>query len=229
MTGDSEKVGGILKGTREAKSVSLEEISNRSKISRRFLEAIERGDYSLLPSDMFIRSFIRQYAQIVGLEGEEMVELYRRERGFKEREPVTAPSAKSFRSLWLALILTSSVAVIIWVGARYLSLRSETSSVTETAITDTTPQKPPGSTEVLLQFTDRCWVSVELDGKKIYEGIRSPGDELRYSLRNKLNIRAGDGGAFQLLKNGERISFEGARGQPVDVTITPQGVLYGNH
>lgn len=229
MTGDSEKVGGILKGTREAKSVSLEEISNRSKISRRFLEAIERGDYSLLPSDMFIRSFIRQYAQIVGLEGEEMVELYRRERGFKERELVTEPSARSFRSSWIMLILIPSIAVIVWVGAKYLSLRSESSYVTETAISDTTPQKPPGSTEILLQFTDRCWMSVELDGKKIYEGIRSPGDELRYSLRNKLTIRAGDGGAFQLSKNGEKISYEGIRGQPVDVTITPQGVVYGKH
>jgi cytoskeleton protein RodZ len=65
--------GENLRREREMRGVSLEEISSATKISLRFLEAIEREDFSKLPGGIFSRSFIRTYARYLGLDEERVV------------------------------------------------------------------------------------------------------------------------------------------------------------
>ncbi len=65
--------GENLRREREMRGVSLEEISSATKISMRFLEAIEREDFSKLPGGIFSRSFIRSYARYLGLDEERVV------------------------------------------------------------------------------------------------------------------------------------------------------------
>ena len=68
--------GENLRREREMRGVSLEEISSSTKISLRFLEAIEREDFSKLPGGIFSRSFIRSYARYLGLDEERVVAEY---------------------------------------------------------------------------------------------------------------------------------------------------------
>jgi cytoskeletal protein RodZ len=65
--------GENLRREREMRGVSLEEISFATKISLRFLDAIEREDFSKLPGGIFSRSFIRSYARYLGLDEERAV------------------------------------------------------------------------------------------------------------------------------------------------------------
>ncbi len=65
--------GENLRREREMRGVSLEEISLATKISLRFLDAIEREDFSKLPGGIFSRSFIRSYARYLGLDEERIV------------------------------------------------------------------------------------------------------------------------------------------------------------
>jgi cytoskeletal protein RodZ len=58
--------------------VSLEEIMAETKISRRFLEAIEDGRYEELPGGVFAVSYIRQYAAMTGYDAESILDHYRR-------------------------------------------------------------------------------------------------------------------------------------------------------
>jgi cytoskeleton protein RodZ len=57
--------------------VSLEEIMAETKISRRFLEAIEAGRYEELPGGVFAVNYIRQYAWMTGYDAEVILEHYR--------------------------------------------------------------------------------------------------------------------------------------------------------
>ncbi len=68
--------GDNLRREREMRAVSLEEISSATKISLRFLEAIERDDFSKLPGGIFSRSFIRSYARYLGLDEERVMAEY---------------------------------------------------------------------------------------------------------------------------------------------------------
>jgi len=68
--------GEELRREREIRGISLKEISDATKISKRFLEAIERNDHHSLPAPVFTRGFVREYARYVGLNAEDMVNRY---------------------------------------------------------------------------------------------------------------------------------------------------------
>src|ERR1035437_570776 len=65
-------VGETLRRTRLKRSLQLEEISNELKISTRFLQAIESDQYDKLPGGIFAKSFVRQYARLLGLDEEDI-------------------------------------------------------------------------------------------------------------------------------------------------------------
>jgi hypothetical protein len=68
--------GEELRREREIRGISLKEIADATKISKRFLDALERNDHRTLPAPVFTRGFVREYARYVGLNAEEMVNRY---------------------------------------------------------------------------------------------------------------------------------------------------------
>ena len=82
--------GPRLRQERERRQISLTSIAENTKISRSLLEALERDDVSRWPTGIFRRSFVRSYAQAIGLDPEEVV------REFLERfpDPATAAAAE---------------------------------------------------------------------------------------------------------------------------------------
>jgi len=68
--------GEELRREREIRGISLKEISDATKISKRFLEAIENNDHRTLPAPVFTRGFVREYARYLGLSAEDMVSRY---------------------------------------------------------------------------------------------------------------------------------------------------------
>lgn len=68
--------GEELRREREIRGISLKEIADATKISKRFLDAIERNDHKLLPAPVFTRGFVREYARYLGLSVEEIVNRY---------------------------------------------------------------------------------------------------------------------------------------------------------
>jgi|SRR5215510_6261998 len=69
-------LGEEIKRRREERNISLNEISESTRISVRFLKAIEADNFAILPGGIFTRSFIRSYAKEVGLNEEEAMTLY---------------------------------------------------------------------------------------------------------------------------------------------------------
>ncbi|MEX2270884.1 MAG: helix-turn-helix domain-containing protein [Vicinamibacterales bacterium] len=73
--------GGTLRSARERKGVSLRHIANATKISMSALEALERNDFDRLPGGIFSRSFVRAYADEVGLDPDQTVADFLKEAG----------------------------------------------------------------------------------------------------------------------------------------------------
>ena len=69
-------IGDKLKSAREAKGLSIADIEKATKIQSRYLDAIEKNEFDKLPGDFYVRAFIRQYAQVVGLDGKELLSDY---------------------------------------------------------------------------------------------------------------------------------------------------------
>lgn len=77
-------VGAALRDARERRGLSLDQLSHATKISVTILGAIESNRIDKLPGGIFTRGFLRAYAREVGLDPEDTIQRY-----LREREPVT--------------------------------------------------------------------------------------------------------------------------------------------
>lgn len=65
------ELGQQLREARLQKGMSLDDVQEMTKIRKRYLEAIEAGDYKVLPGSFYVRAFIKTYAETVGLNPDE--------------------------------------------------------------------------------------------------------------------------------------------------------------
>jgi len=84
--GDPASFGIWLRRQREAREVGLREIAERTKISLRYLEALEENRFALLPAPVFARGFLREYARYVGLNPDEVVNHFLAAQGLEGKE-----------------------------------------------------------------------------------------------------------------------------------------------
>jgi cytoskeletal protein RodZ len=73
-----EEIVTLLKQARQDKGISLEEVSVQTKIQLRYLEALENNDFSLFAGEVYLKGALRNYAEIVGLDPNEVLSLYHR-------------------------------------------------------------------------------------------------------------------------------------------------------
>jgi cytoskeleton protein RodZ len=73
---ESGSFGAWLRRQREAREINLRDIAERTKISLRYLEAMEQDRFDVLPAPVFAKGFLREYARYVGLSPDEVVNHY---------------------------------------------------------------------------------------------------------------------------------------------------------
>jgi cytoskeleton protein RodZ len=124
-----KKLGEFLRGERQARGISLQQIAEDTRISMKMLQAIEEGDGEQLPAPVLIKGFLRAYAQRIGLDPEDVILEYQDliEEAGARQEAIEKfhhrlhpkPSKKKFYALFLALGLLASLA-LIWARGSYL-------------------------------------------------------------------------------------------------------------
>lgn len=67
-------IGEKLKEAREAQNITLDDLQDSTKIQKRYLVAIEEGNFDLLPGTFYARAFIKEYALAVGLDYKALLE-----------------------------------------------------------------------------------------------------------------------------------------------------------
>jgi len=81
-----DSIGEKLKSTREARKLSLSDVTKDTNIAPTYLEALENEDFDYFPSETYAMGFLRNYADYLRLDSESMVQAY---KGFKIGESVT--------------------------------------------------------------------------------------------------------------------------------------------
>ena len=74
-------VGDKLRDARETRGLDLHRVERDTKIRIKFLAALEDGEFTELPGDVYARGFLRNYATYLGLDADEMEEQWREEAG----------------------------------------------------------------------------------------------------------------------------------------------------
>ena len=137
------QIGPLLEKKRMEKGLSLKDVEQATKIRTRYLQGLEREDFSMLPDHIYTRGFLKTYANFLGLDGEKLSrELKerrspRRERQFNyeespanrferpfrplgeiEAEPRRISGATIFTFALALLLLTAVVGALYYVGTR---------------------------------------------------------------------------------------------------------------
>ena len=130
----SETIGEKLRLARETRGIALRDISEQTRISIRYLEAIETDDYQRLPGGIFNRSFIRAYAKFIGYDEHNALEDYARtlrERGESDDEGSKihysrvytddgdAHSRSPLKTLLLALLILAALTAAVYFGLHF--------------------------------------------------------------------------------------------------------------
>jgi len=162
--------GEELRREREIRAISLKEIADATKISKRFLDAIERNDHKTLPAPVFTRGFVREYARYLGLNAEEMVNRYNYAAAGDDRieksahldrltpkpsdapvappkRGIPSPLARVDRNIYFFILVTAALAAVIWWAvARKREARNEEARVVAPVVT-AKPKRAPQPAE----------------------------------------------------------------------------------
>ncbi len=80
-------LGNTLRDARAKKSLSLDEVHAKIKIHPRVIQLLEEGHFEKLPSPLFAKSFLRSYAEFLGVNADEVLEAYKKEEGVAPKDP----------------------------------------------------------------------------------------------------------------------------------------------
>lgn len=148
-------LGQMLKKARLENKISLEDLQESTKIRKRYLEAIEDGNFKVLPGNFYVRAFIKSYAEAVGLDSNEVLNLYQNVIPSPEPEQIIEPirSKRTSRNTewigkWASNVMVISFVVLIlgiiyyFVNLNYTGGSKDASNELPKTITDKVAPAP---------------------------------------------------------------------------------------
>ncbi len=109
----SVSIGALLINARMAASLNQADIAEQINLPKHIIQSLESDDYSSLPETTYIRGYLRNYARVVGINGEGLVKLYVDQH---YSEPVIEVSRKSKHSYDPAILWSTAAVLTILVG-----------------------------------------------------------------------------------------------------------------
>ncbi len=205
------EIGSTLREERRRRGLRLEDVAAETHINARFLAAIERDDFDVLPPGVYRRSFVRGYADFLGLDGDAYAREY--EYRFSPPEPEPEPVRPRARPrIGPRAAAAAGLVLLIAAGAWWLTSSGgpKTAAPPPTTTTGvagisttrrehhhapTPPAKPQQAASLRITATrGSCWLSVRVgssSGTTVYEQTLQQGQSVRFGLGRKLWIRFG--------------------------------------
>ncbi len=243
--------GKKFRSARDAKGLSLNQIAEETRISTRFLRAIEQETFHQLPGGVFNRGFIRTYATQVGLDPDIAVAEYADltdETVVEEpsRSPEFAPERHIVPVAVGGLVV---LIVLFYIFARDSSVTTGAAepsaptsqamarpepapAVNHAATLQPAPPPPPATIEppfegvtIQIRVHDATWVAIAADGREVIGGeVLGAGTSRRYTAREAIELTVGNAAGLSLLINDRPVPSLGRAGQVRILTITPDNI-----
>ena len=236
-------LGTDLRNARERAGFSLPDLAARTRIPLKSLRAIEQNEFSKVPPGIFVRSFIRTYAQEVGLDSNVAIAEYRAmtepvEKAAQDskHEPVIEdriesgsylPDFAGSRPGWgYALIVAALLVGVISMNRDTTPDRSAdgiagpaTGSVAPTVAAQAVGTAGSGL-RIELRAEGPCWIRAVADGQPAFARLLQPGETETLTAQRDIVLRVGDPAALSYSVNGRD-------GQPLGVANAAVTVRVG--
>ncbi len=223
-------LGQELRAERERRTLSIKDVSDRTKISTRFISALEDDRWDELPQKFFLKGVIKAYAQAIGADPALFLAKYKEQQrirsessdehndsprqkeheapGKKRKRPVVLPVA-------LVLFLLIAAAAGYWIFLK--PERGPRPQIPSTRAPDPPPissapaviapeeqKAEPAETGLRLEFRFNAdsWMHVAADGVVILNGIKPAGSTASLRAEREFIIQTGNAGGFDFTLNG---------------------------
>jgi transcriptional regulator with XRE-family HTH domain len=229
----SRLVSTTLRRARQERGLTLSDVSKGTYIWEPYLVALEaEAPLEEYPAPAYARSFLKSYAEYLGLDPAELVREFDRSHPVR-REPMLEilPDPRPRRRIvatTLVVISILSLAAIVFLpferdreeGPALPAAASPAADATSGQDPVTRPPPPAvRSIRAVLSANDRCWVEASSDGEVVEAGTSlEPGDRVAYRADGILLLTLGSAGAVDLEVNGEPVKA-GALGEVVTVKL----------
>jgi cytoskeletal protein RodZ len=217
--------GRALRRARQRKHVTIPEAAQATRISSRFLEALEReAPLEEFPAPVYARAFLREYASYLGLDSERLLHAFNaRHEAQAAPQLVPAPAVPPPRRWPARAAAVVSVLALVTLAAIQLAssggprgstpVPSGTASlpVIGTANPTESHHASPKRKDIrfVLTATTDCWVRATADGRLAFPArTLHAGERVRFS-GTRAQIRLGNAAAARLVVNGKRVPTGG--------------------
>ncbi len=243
-------IGERLSQSRRQLDISLEDIAERTHIQTRLLRAIEEGRLKDLPESVYVQSFIRQYANAIGLNGLHFSSEFADSGTLQHvRTPwlIKFPMFGQLRSVHLYFGYLALVGVSIQGVSALVSQPNVQPELSQESLKKFKESLPPSTTlmgpnlkttvgkpsvsapkqgvRVGVTLTEQSWVRVMADGQEAFEGVLAEGTTRSWDAKKQLVVRAGNAGAIMVSFNNGKASPLGAAGTVQEVSFPPTSQL----
>ncbi len=187
------QLGPIFRQARNESGKTIDDAVRETKIAKKYLLAIENEDFSIFPGETYLIGFLRNYAQFLGLDPDDMVHKYRDYKIQEQPAPIEQLTAKprgirrSLLMVLVVLIVTSATLYFVFSGRRDRQFR-EQEIVDQAKKEEQKPEKPKGEAfvfdeeEVIRDFWEGEIIEIAW-GDRVYrisiDGIK---DSLAFSV-----------------------------------------------
>lgn len=207
-----KSIGQILREAREKQKLKLEDVHKKTRISMKYLLALEEDRASDFPGEAYFLGFLRTYAKFLGLNGEELVEKYRQTkislsieesaRVEKTESPIISQLVVHYR--WTGILLGLLIVLLVYFLSSRLSFKKK-SGMPSPPVSVSIPQEKKLILEAKAN-TD-SWLRVIADGNLLYEKILSSGTEKRWEAKEKFHLRVGYVPGIEMKLNGKSVDL----------------------
>jgi cytoskeleton protein RodZ len=218
------EIGSTLREARTRRELTLHDAQEATRIRLKHLAALEDERFDELPEEVYVKGFLRAYADYLGLDGELFVAEFNSRLEATRPPPPPEPEPRlTLRALHLrAVLLATACAIAVAVGVlawryasgsegRIPSITSAPPSVrTKTSAPPVQPTQARGARRTRLVLTAArgdCWLSVRngsWEGRLLYEGMLLEGDSLRF-VGKRLWVRMGAPWNLKARLNGRAV------------------------
>lgn len=225
---DLEKIGGFLKEKRESKGLTLADVSNKLYIRKSLINALESGNWQLLPHEIYVRGYLKEYANLLNVYSEIADDLKQQGESTVPPEiPIQQKTESKHRRIPKRAFIYPLSFVLI-VGFFILSQLNRHEPVAPThptelaskniiddVTTDNTPTVVEASTVKKLMITcqERTWVSVVIDDIEKKEFMLNPQDIIILNAKATYDLLIGNAGGVRLILDGKDVQFSGMSGE----------------
>jgi cytoskeletal protein RodZ len=218
--------GERLKREREMREVSLEELTKATRISTRFLLALENEDWEKLPGGVFGRGFVRTIARYLGLDEESLLGEYDMARGGQAlAEPAKPEERIPSPPKWLpvaAVFVVLLIVIGLFYAGRYgwrryaahrLAKQSAVSgSPAQSGSQNSSTTPADSSLDLSVSTSATTRVRILADGKLLLDTELPAGETRHFFANQQFEVSAGDSSAVLLELNGQAMPPLGAPG-----------------